>query len=339
MKFHKYKAFFTFVLVYASSALLKAQDPVFSQFYSAPILLNPAFAGNRYSPSLAINYRLQWPGLSSIYNTFSIGYDQYFDGSKIAVGLNILSDDAGQGTLKNNKISGIVGYRLSINENTFIKGGVDVSFVQRRLNWQKLIFYDALEANGTNITPGGSFIPSAEQEPAQLNNNFLDISTGLLFYNPKWFAGVTLNHVNKPQDRYILNAEQNYIGLPLRWTLQAGYQYKLHLRRRETLPSFVSPNLIYTRQAGFSQLNIGAYSAINQLIIGAYYRQSGVTGDAAIITAGIRTEVMKLTYSFDYTLSDITVKEGGSHEVAFSYYFGDDVHKRSKINDCLNLFR
>ena len=38
-----------------------AQDPQFSQFYAAPLYLNPAFAGSAQEARVGINYRNQWP--------------------------------------------------------------------------------------------------------------------------------------------------------------------------------------------------------------------------------------------------------------------------------------
>ena len=55
----------------------KAQDPIFSQFYNAPNQINPAFVGNTVGPVVASNYRLQWPGFSSVYNTYMLSYDKF----------------------------------------------------------------------------------------------------------------------------------------------------------------------------------------------------------------------------------------------------------------------
>ena len=316
-----------------------SQDPVFSQFYANPMQLNPAFAGNNYNPLLTVNYRLQWPGLSAAYNTFSIGYDQFFDKSNIALGINILSDAAGDGALKSNKISGIVAYRLHVSQNTYIKGGVEVAFAQKKLNWEKLLFYDAIVASGGNVSPGGSYLPSVEIEPSNANRVYLDIGSGLLLYNEHYYFGAALDHMNTPIDNFLNNDEQNYIGLPIRWSIHGGYQYLFGNRLTSKLPSFLSPNFLYTRQSGFSQLNIGAYVAFNQVFGGLWYRNSGSNGDAVIFSAGIRSDFFKIGYSFDYTVSGITISEGGAHEVGISYLFDNPKKKKSKINDCLNLFR
>ena len=49
----------------------------FSQFFSTPLQLNPAYAGLSDNPHLTAVYRLQWPGLTAAYNTFALGYDQF----------------------------------------------------------------------------------------------------------------------------------------------------------------------------------------------------------------------------------------------------------------------
>ena len=67
-----------------------AQDPAFSQFYSNPLYLNPAFAGASLNgcPSAVFNYRDQWPGIGRTYVTYSASYDLHIDG--IGGGLGII---------------------------------------------------------------------------------------------------------------------------------------------------------------------------------------------------------------------------------------------------------
>src|SRR5205809_7766102 len=55
---------------------VKAQDPHFSQFFSSPLTLNPAFTG-KFSGSwrLAANHRDQWPSIPKAYVTTSASLD------------------------------------------------------------------------------------------------------------------------------------------------------------------------------------------------------------------------------------------------------------------------
>jgi type IX secretion system PorP/SprF family membrane protein len=332
------KGWLIFLFLFFSRSIAFGQDPVFSQFQASPIQLNPALAGDDFSGRLAINYRLQWPGLSAAYNTFSLGYDQFFRKTNLALGINILSDGAGDGALKSNKLSGILGYRLKISEGTYVKGGVELALIQKKLNWQKLIFYDAISESGGNVTPGGSYLPSREIEPSNTSRSYLDIGSGFLLYNKNYFFGFSLDHMNTPLDDFLQNEKQNYVGLPLRWSVHGGYQFLFKPGSKNALPSYVSPNFLYTRQAGFSQLNIGLNASYDQVFGGMGLRYSGTNGDALIITAGIRTQNIKIGYSFDLTISGITLSEGGGHEMSLVYIFGES-KKISKINDCLNLFR
>ena len=75
----------TVVLLINSSINLYAQDPIFTQFYSNPVYLNPAFAGSNKCPRIVSNFRNQWPGFSGDFITTSLTYDKYVD--KIKGGL------------------------------------------------------------------------------------------------------------------------------------------------------------------------------------------------------------------------------------------------------------
>ena len=75
-----------------SSIDLKAQDPQFSQFYSNPLYLNPAFAGTSSYPRIVSNYRNQWPSSGNTFVTYNVSYDQYIPGMKGAIGFQALYD-------------------------------------------------------------------------------------------------------------------------------------------------------------------------------------------------------------------------------------------------------
>src|SRR5215510_8547591 len=81
------------------SANAFGQDPEFTQFYANPLYLNPAFAGSQKCPRVSLNYRNQWPALSGNFVTYSASYDQFYDPIAGGVGILILNDQAGEGTL------------------------------------------------------------------------------------------------------------------------------------------------------------------------------------------------------------------------------------------------
>jgi type IX secretion system PorP/SprF family membrane protein len=77
------------------------QDPAFSQFYSNPLYLNPAFAGanNNGCPTTNLNYRDQWPGIGRTYVTYSASYDQHVDALGGGIGVMVAQDQSGSGNL------------------------------------------------------------------------------------------------------------------------------------------------------------------------------------------------------------------------------------------------
>ncbi|MEJ0030308.1 MAG: type IX secretion system membrane protein PorP/SprF [Bacteroidota bacterium] len=57
------------LLVLLGADLASAQDAQFSQFYAAPLYLNPAFAGSTNQGRVGMNYRNQWPGIDANFTT------------------------------------------------------------------------------------------------------------------------------------------------------------------------------------------------------------------------------------------------------------------------------
>ena len=211
--------FFALVL---RGSIVFAQDPIFSQFYAAPLQMNPAFAGTAQAPFIAANYRMQYPSFASgaAYSTFAASYDQALNRSNSSIGFSVMTDDAGQGILKKTFASAIYSYKVNIREDIQAKIGVEAGLIQSNLDWDKLRFLDQIDPITGFETPR----PSAEVRPTELNKTLFDLSTGFLINAKNFYIGVSGKHLATPNEGF-LNVNQNLrVGLPIRWSLHAGYE-------------------------------------------------------------------------------------------------------------------
>ncbi len=330
--------FLILILAMMCSYSTQAQDPIYSQYYAAPLQLNPAFAGNTYSPHISINYRNQWPALNQAYVTYSVAYSQFFKDFNSGIGLMILTDDAGQGLYKTTKVSGVYSYKLQINDNLNLKLGLEGSLVRINLDWEKLIFVDQVDPTLGFTSGGGTPFPTQEVQPENLSNNYFDASAGLLLYSSNFYAGLTTKHLNTPNESFLEINENLDGGLPLRLGLHAGYEFKISQGNKKRQASFISPNVMFVKQGDFGQLNVGAYGNLGAIFGGLWYRQGFANPDAAIALVGFQTGGYKIGYSYDITISKLSLgRSGGSHEISLIMNF--DKPEKVNYNDCFGLFR
>jgi hypothetical protein len=82
-------------------SFVRAQDIHFSQFYQAPLNLNPAMTGSfKGNIRATANFKNQWSSIPNHYQTINASYEMKFLKNKwengyIAGGLNLFSDKAG----------------------------------------------------------------------------------------------------------------------------------------------------------------------------------------------------------------------------------------------------
>src|SRR5215471_19039498 len=65
-----------FLIFLPCATFVRAQDPHFSQFFSSPLTLNPAFTG-KFDGNVRVagNYRDQWPTINQAYRTATVSVD------------------------------------------------------------------------------------------------------------------------------------------------------------------------------------------------------------------------------------------------------------------------
>ena len=318
-----------------------AQDAVFSQFYAAPLLLNPAFAGTSRAPSIAINHRSQNVGFASSipYQTYAVSYGQYLEPLRSGIGVSVFADEAGDGAISTYAATAYYSYQVKIDRNQSIRVGMSAGVQQRQLDWSRLIFFDQIDAE---TGPTGD--PSNEGIPANTSRTFADFGAGLLYASKVAYAGVTLDHLTTPDDRIALVGPGGfYAGYPMRLSVHAGTQINLSPNTASG-GKFITPNVLYTRQGPFEQVNAGAYVGFDKLFGGAWFRHTFGNPDAAIAVIGVEWDMYKFGYSYDFTVSGLSAVSTGTHEVSLQLnfdkaYWIKKKRQSERYNDCLQLFR
>ncbi len=304
---------------------LKAQDPQFSQFYSNPLYLNPAFAGTSSYPRIVSNYRNQWPSSGNTFVTYNVSYDQYITGMKGAIGFQTLYDREVNGNINTVQSSFVYCYHVKVNDRLFFTSALQAGFILKQFNTKDLIFPGMI--NQENGTVNGNYAIPVESG----QKIFPDFTFGMVGQRDDVYFGFSLSHLTQPNQSIV---EGDRIGnLPMKYTLHVGAKSQDYVRSLFSKGFSLSPNAIYQQQGVFKQLNLGMYAVTNSLTFGAWYRNNlSARPDAIIGMIGYSTQFMQLGYSFDYVLSDLSTFSMGSHEVSLIFYLGKNLRKRDYYN-------
>ena len=292
------------VLLSVSIALSSTgQDAHFTQFYANPVYLNPALAGLRGCPTVTMNYRNQWPGIKDAYTTYSTSFDKYSEKLKGGVGVNVFHDRSGGGRLMTTAASAVYAYQYQISKKITIKLGGKATYVNKSIDWNRLVFGDMIDARE------GIVYGTQQQfgEPV----HYADFSAGALLYTDYFFGGFAVDHLTKPAEG-LLNRYAT--SLPRKYTFHAGANIPLGKMRK--MNRAISPNIMITKQNEFTQVNVGMYLRLRELVVGTWYRNK----DSFILLAGIETSKFKFAYSYDVTTSGILQQSMGSHELSYSIF-------------------
>lgn len=326
------------VAAWGTMARVQAQDPVYSQFYAAPLQLNPALTGLTEGPSFYLNYRNQWAQLNRAFATYSAAYSQYSPTFRSGFGMQLLADVAGNGIYNTYQVGLSYAYDLRFTENNYVRVGLEGNYINKRLNWNKLVFLDQLNPATGAVDNQGNPNQTGEIAPNLPTIGYVDLGLGMLYRSPHWYAGFAFKHLNAPKEGY-LQTPDGRDELPLRMTFHAGGEINLtktHNKRGKR--TFISPNILFTKQRQFHQLNLGAYIQMDQLLGGLWTRHTFGNADALIFMVGFQQDFFKVAYSYDLTISRLGTNSGGAHEISLILSF-EPKKGKTNYNDCLQIFR
>lgn len=319
---------------------LTAQDPVFSQFYAAPLRLNPALAGISTAPRLTANYRAQHTSFPSAFSTIAASYEQPIENTPSSFGLRMMSDRQLEGAYKNNEVSLVYSYDVRINKHLGARLGLAAGILNTSLDFNTLTFGDVLDP-----TVGAS--GATMEALAAVAKTSADFGAGVVLYGKNYYGGVSFEHLNRPDESLIELNTNLFAGRPQRLTLTGGAQIKIKRFSNRRRPSYITPNFLFASQARFKQLNMGAYFGYGPVAIGGWYRYAFENADGLIAAIRFRQDVFQIGISYDAVTSALRTVPGGlgaTFEVSVGIDLADSKalqrkRKADRYNDCFGMFR
>jgi type IX secretion system PorP/SprF family membrane protein len=307
------------LVIILTARLLHAQDPEFSQYYAAPLYLNPAFAGTSNDHRFIANYRNQWPNIARGYVTTALSYDYNIAQANSGIGFLITMDQAGTAGMKSSQANFVYSYRVVVKSKWVIASGLNFGYASRSIDFDRLVFGDQLQFDSQGQVPS--------DDPALYNlgmTSYFDFNAGMLAYNKMFWFGFAVSHLNRP-NRSLLNQEAT---LPVKTTIHGGIRLPL---TRSPLKSqhqaYLAPSFVYKRQGDFDQLDVGAHFLYDPIVVGLWYRglpiqqevADNLSQDALVVILGFQLTSLEVLYSYDLTVSKLGSVGGGSHELALKY--------------------
>jgi type IX secretion system PorP/SprF family membrane protein len=278
--------------------------------------LNPAFTGVTYEHRFVANYRNQWPGVKTAYQTYMASYDYNLADLNSGIGINIMQDKAGTAGLTHSQFGLNYAYHFKVGKFSEMRFGANLNYNLKRIDFSKLRFNDQL-ATGSGVS-----VEAGNYE--QLN--FMDFSSGALLNSTEYWVGLSAKHLTQPNSSLI----GDRVPLPLSISLHGGYRYIIEQKTKTNIKRYISPTFNYRHQQKYDQLDIGVYYYHLPLNVGIWYRglpfkkyaatYSSRESIALLIGFDLTDYNLRVGYSYDLTISKLGISNSlGAHEVSLVY--------------------
>ncbi|MEQ1585814.1 MAG: PorP/SprF family type IX secretion system membrane protein [Cyclobacteriaceae bacterium] len=311
-----------------------SQSPVFSQYYSSGLYLNPALAGLEKDIYLGMNYRSQWGNRNLPFTTFQFSYIQPISRNGApkrhlgGLGLSFLNDVAGSNKefiTQGVSLALARNFHLNHEGNNIVAIAIQAGASQQRINYDDLRWssqYSAFTGYDQSL-PGESTVTNERVFNPILNAGVM------WYYNPRpknlsykstsIFHGVSVSNIIRPDGFYLTSKD----ALSLLYKIHGGFTSAVS-RKIE-----LSPNYLVQWQDERIQVNLGMYvgytisgSRDNSLsgikaLLGAWYRYQ----DAIIISTGLSTANWNLGFSYDSNVFSFSKAfgYGSAYELSMAY--------------------
>ena len=305
------------------------QDQQYTQFYANPVYLNPGFTGTSIQSRVSALYRNQWPSLPKAFVSYNFSYDQFVPSINSGIGITVQHDKAGIGGLTYTSAAINYAYEIQITRKFSVRPALSLGYGSTYLDVDKLTFMDQLAREDD----GAATLDPDRARFAQKPLNYPDFGAGIVLFSEKMWLGGSVRHMNQPVNSIIGTDTR----LPMKISVHGGMRIKVAELGAFSHRQFIVPAFNYQAQGLFDQLDLGFYYEYDPLILGLWYRgipllkrngYNHLNQDAIAVLVGYEINNLKIGYSYDLTISQLTPNSGGAHEISLTYEWASRKNKR-----------
>ena len=287
--------FIAIILVVAFIILIPAQaqnDVLLTQQWLSRMNQNPAATGNSDNIDIFVLARQQWTGFDDAPSTQVLNIHNYFHRIRSGVGLSATHDETGVGNrMINAKLA--YAYHVNLGESWLLSLGLSGGIIQNTFDPSKHFYIDITDPQLATLEK------TSRLEP--------DFDFGIELSSQRLLFGASVTHIARLPD----NAS----------TLKIAQQYFGYVNYKQPIGS--SFDLIAgVRGTNFDEAYFIDFSLTGLLLkkywLGAMFRPDNAV--AGMI--GFQLGFVRLGYSYDYSIGNISSLAKNSHEIMLSFKIG-----------------
>jgi type IX secretion system PorP/SprF family membrane protein len=275
-------------------SLQAQQEIILTKYMYNSLFFNPAYAGrNGYNTgSLCLQYRNQWLHLDGAPKTLMASGEASLFQNRLGVGFNFASEKIGVDN--RNDINANIAYRIPINEENFIAGGIRAGYSAYNTDFSLL-----------NIKDAGDIY-----DQGAINYGLLSLGAGVYYHRDGLYAGFSV-----PAMAVVAFTNKGVGNKAQHFYFQMGTMTGDEYSRVRIEPSI----LVKFQEATQVQFTLGINTWFtDRFAIGAHYR----TEDAFALSAEFHiTDHFRIAAAYDLTVSPIRKYSDNSIEFMMGYLF------------------
>ncbi|MDP4281926.1 MAG: type IX secretion system membrane protein PorP/SprF [Bacteroidota bacterium] len=273
------------------------QDPIFTQYMTNKMPINPAYTGSTEALSLDLIDRFQWVGIKDGPNTINFTANCNLPNDHLGIGLFSYRDALGP--TEETGLMGSFAYRILFPTGKLCFG-LQFGFTYLNINWDKLD-------------------PETSSDPL-LNNQVKQRATpdagfGLYYYTDRFYVGVSSTHLMENKIVVAKNASSDHTS----FSRLMRHFYGMAGTSIPTSDNFlIRPDLLlkYAENSKL-QADISCNFLINKVFwIGIGYRTENCLFMMAEVVVA---KNLHIGYSFDAWVNQLVSYNKGSHEVRIGF--------------------
>ena len=155
-----------------------------------------------------------------------------FDSDNFSLGLYVYSLKMDNTGLVNTKPRLSYIYKIQFDNEVYFLPSLTLGLGSSRIDTGKLIFED-------QISLVSGFLQTESQDPIidQIgSSNYMDLGASFIVHSNNYLFGVSIQHLNQPNISF--NKEVTDYTLPIRYSIQGGYEFDINPYDRSIMPRY-----------------------------------------------------------------------------------------------------